>query len=410
MTLVKRILKSCSSVLERLPTRDRQGLPWLGVWLARVTLMLVVLGLAMRLSCMTARRDASEARIVGSELATLAVAVLLAIAVGRIGAGRIISKSRVVVATAAVLYLSLSIGGALLWPMVRPWNLARMWQDFGVPGVQPSEILRVSLVLWLAKLYARRGLGRDCLGLAIGLCAAAFVSREEGLSAVTVTIAIQPSVMLFLAGRSWGRMVAAIVLPTLTLAVVLAVGADYQTSRLISFLSGYDPHTVNAFRPKQAKIAMGSGGVWGRGLGESRQKLGYLPGADSDFIGAILCEELGLLGFAAVLLSFLFIGACGLAIGVRQTLPENRLAAYGCTFVIVWPAILHLATCTGLAPVMEARLPFFSRGGTTLLTCLASVSVLLSLAKNTSGQATPLGSASALNPDGTGHRVPWGQR
>jgi cell division protein FtsW len=156
----------------------------------------------------------------------------------------------------------------------------------------------------------------------------------------------------------------------------------YRRARIFSFLDPWhDPHGAG-FQSVQAMIALGSGGIFGVGLGESVQKIYYLPESSTDMIFAIIGEELGLLGAAAVLAAFAVFGYAGFNIAVRCSDPFGKRLAAGLTALVCGQAAVNVSAVMGLAPLTGVPLPFVSYGGSSLVVGLACVGILLNIAVN----------------------------
>ena len=274
--------------------------------------------------------------------------------------------------------------------VAEPVNGARRWFGFGSFGLQPSELAKLALVLWLALYLSRRQAPRTLGQLArpIGLVVLAmmtliFIEPDLGttLSLFAIVLAL-----LLVSGT-----------PLRLLALVTTTGAGivfaaiwltpYRRERFFSFLDPWaDPEGVG-FQSVQALVAVGSGGWFGRGIGESVQKVHYLPEATTDMIFAVIAEELGLVGsFMTVSLYSVFAWA-GFTIALRCRDPFGKRLAVGFTALVVSQATLNLAAVLGLAPLTGVPLPFISFGGSHLITALAAVGVVLNIARRDAREA-----------------------
>jgi cell division protein FtsW len=173
-------------------------------------------------------------------------------------------------------------------------------------------------------------------------------------------------------------------LAVLPVALYVVVQARYRLDRIFGFLHPEsDPLGVN-FQLQQSFIAFGSGGLWGLGLGESRQKMFYLPEAHTDFIFSVVGEELGLAGALLVLGLFALVGARGFRIAARHPDPFASLLAFGVTLTLVMQGLVNVGVVLGCLPTKGLALPFVSYGGSAMVAALAEVGVLLSLAREVS--------------------------
>lgn len=263
-------------------------------------------------------------------------------------------------------------------------NGARRWLAFGPVQLQPSEIAKLALILWLATAIARdpKRLARP-KGLVpfVGLTGlfALLIVIEPDLG-TTGTLVVTAFAMLFVAGappRKLGMIGGAMI----GLAVLSILASPYQRARVLTFLNPWADPTGAGFQTVQAEIAIGSGGLFGRGLGNSIQKNFYLPEAHTDMIGAIIGEELGLLGVLALLAAFIVVGISGYRIALRARDVHQRLLATGITTLICVQAGVNVAQVFGLLPVTGVPLPFVSAGGTSLVVFLAGVGILVNISR-----------------------------
>ena len=266
-----------------------------------------------------------------------------------------------------------------------PVNGARRWLSLGPASLQPSELAKLALVLWLAAYLARRPAPQSLgellrpIGLVVGT-AFALVIVEPDLG-TAIAIAIMASAVLLVAGTRLPTLAAAGVLGFVLVAAAIWLEPS-RRERVLSFLDPWQDPEGAGFQSVQAMIALGSGGFLGNGLGESVQKVYYLPEASTDMIFAIVGEELGLLGAFAVIVAFVVFGYAGfnIALGCRD--PFGKLLAAGITALVCGQAAINLAAALGIAPLTGIPLPFVSYGGSSLVVLLAGVGVLLNIAVN----------------------------
>ena len=264
-----------------------------------------------------------------------------------------------------------------------PVNGARRWLSLGPASLQPSELAKLALVLWLAAYLARRPAPQSLgellrpIGLVVGT-AFALVIVEPDLG-TAIAIAIMASAVLLVAGTRLPTLAAAGTLGFFLVAAAIWL-EPYRRERVLSFLDPWQDPEGAGFQSVQAMIALGSGGFFGNGLGESVQKVYYLPEASTDMIFAIVGEELGLLGAFAVIVAFVVFGYAGfnIALGCRD--PFGKLLAAGVTALVCGQAAVNVSAVMGLAPLTGIPLPFVSYGGSSLVVGLASVGILLNIA------------------------------
>ncbi len=261
-------------------------------------------------------------------------------------------------------------------------NGARRWIDVGV-RFQPSELAKLVMVIWAAALAAKKGERIRSLrwGLAafavVYLSVAFLIVLQPDLSSAAL-IGLLCGVVLFAAGARIGHFI---------LMGILAVPlfwewirtASYRLARLVSFLNaGSDPEGAG-YQLRQALIAVGSGGLFGVGYGESAQKYYFLPEPHNDFAFAIIAEEWGWIGSAAIAVAIAVFGYFGLRIARRAPDPFGFLLAVGLTALVVASALIHMCVCVGLLPTTGVTLPFISYGGSSLVVSLAAVGILLNI-------------------------------
>jgi len=260
---------------------------------------------------------------------------------------------------------------------------ARRWIQIGSFGFQPSELAKFAVVLLLAvKLTQnRKEVGKFFTGFLpnfiIGCLFAGLVLLERDLG-VPVVIMGAMYVMLFAAGTPIPYLASSLV-PVGAAVVGLIVYAPHRISRLIAFVNPWDHRDDASFQLVQSLSAFAQGGVWGRGAGAGEQKLYYLPAAHTDFIFAVVGEELGFIGtFAVVLLFAAFLwGAFRISMNARDLF--GSLLATGIAGVILVQAVFIMAVTLGLLPTKGLPLPFISYGGTALIVFLGMVGVLVNI-------------------------------
>ena len=261
-------------------------------------------------------------------------------------------------------------------------NGARRWMRFGPFGLQPSEIAKLTLAIFLAATIARQGervrtFKRGFLPVvAIASLTMLLVLLEKDLG-TTILLGSLTLIMLFSAGTRLSYVVAAVMLAA-PLVWQQIIGVDYRRGRLEEFLSG------DGYQVHQALIAIGSGGPWGRGLGHGRQKLGFLPENHTDFILATVGEELGFVGIAVVLGLIALLVWRGLEIARKANDRFGTYLATGLSAMFGLQAVINMAVVLELIPAKGITLPFLSYGGSSLLASMASVGILLSISRRPS--------------------------
>jgi cell division protein FtsW len=263
-------------------------------------------------------------------------------------------------------------------------NGAQRWLGVGPVQFQPAELLKISLVLYAAGLIADRprrvrtfkGLVNPLLVVVGGACALVALQPDLGTALV---IAFTMGALLVVAGVPL-RYLAAIGAGAAVLILAYSAIEPYRMARLTAFIDPWADATGTGFQSVQGEIAIGSGGLLGLGPGQSVQKVFYLPEAHTDFILAVLGEELGFMGIAALLSLYGMIAFAGLRAARRAPNVYAKLVAAGLTSLLVCQAILNVFTVLGIAPLTGVPLPLISYGSTNLIVVLASMGLLLNIA------------------------------
>ena len=259
------------------------------------------------------------------------------------------------------------------------------WLVIGPASFQPTELLKFSLILYLASSLAKKGEGvRTFLDgvlpylIVLGVLAAVVVNQPD-LGMVLVLGAVTLA-MLFFAGARLRHLVG-VALGCAPLVFLAVRFAPYRMARLLSFLNPFAHSETSGYQTIQSLIAVGAGGLFGRGLGASRAKLFYLPQSHNDFIAAVVAEELGFVGMLAMLGLLGFLVWRAFVIAERAPDRLGRLLALGIGFTFGFQTLVNLGVVVGLVPVTGLTLPFLSNGGSSLIVTLAMVGVLLSVSR-----------------------------
>ena len=273
-------------------------------------------------------------------------------------------------------------------------NGSSRWISMGPVSLQPSELAKLSLLVWVAHLLARahrRGRLADPHGallpaMAVTGLVAGLVLVEPDLG-TTVVLASIVGVLLWVSGIPLRWMVglgAAGFMGTL----ILGLAAGYRRARLLSFLDPWaDPQNAG-YQIVQSLVGLGTGGLTGVGLGAGRSKWGFLPNAHTDFIYAIVGEELGFLGAVAVLALFVALAVLGIRAAARAPDRVGMLLAAGVTAWILVQAFINIGAVIGVLPITGVPLPFVSFGGTALVVTMAATGILVNVARQ--GRPAPV--------------------
>jgi cell division protein FtsW len=268
---------------------------------------------------------------------------------------------------------------------------SRRWFDLGLVSVQPSEVAKVTLIVWGSHLLASRRAdraGRSKAGykevllplVPAGLLVCLLIVLEPNLS-TTIAVGIVLVALLWFGGLPV-RLFVTIAVSGVVAAAVLALTAGYRSDRMRGFFNpGNDPQGIG-YQARQALFSLADGGIWGRGLGQSRAKWSYLPNAHNDFIFAIIGEELGFLGCALVLGLFALFVYTGLRIASRSADPFLRLLTATATTWITGQAFINIGYVVGLLPVTGLQLPLVSAGGSSLAITLLMFGLIANAARH----------------------------
>lgn len=349
--------------------------------LVLVTAALVLFGLVMVYSASSgpaALGNANPLGFVERQAIYALVGVALLIVVSRVELERIRALAPTLVVTALVLCLAVLAVGPRI-------NGARRWIAVGPLVFQPSELAKLAVVIWTAAYLSRHRPPSTLKELArpIGLLVLLFgllVLVEPDLG-TALTILLVVGAILLVSGTRLPLLASAYGL-VFGLAAIAAWSSPYRRDRLLTFLDPWKDPTGAGLQNVQALISLGSGGVFGRGLGSGIEPLGYLPEAHTDMMFAVVGEELGLIGVTLVLMAFCALAYAGIRLAIACHDPFAKRLAAGITALVCGQAAINMAAALGLAPLTGIPLPFVSYGGSSLVMMLAGVGVLLNIARN----------------------------
>ena len=285
----------------------------------------------------------------------------------------------------ALLLLAIGLLLAVVGGLGHAAGGAARWIALGPIHIQPAEVAKIALIVWLAdSLAAKSGRMRSfSVGflphvlIASFLVALCMAQPDFGSSVILMLLTF---VLLFAAGAKIGYMLtgAAIVLPV---AFWLVKSSDYRWQRIIAFTDPLKYRMTGGYQIVESWVSFGAGGLTGVGLGDSRQKLLYLPEAHTDFIAAIVAEELGFLGFGALVLAFVVVVSRGVRAALRARDDFGVYLGVGLSMFIGIQAITNLAVVLGLLPTKGLTLPFLSSGGSSLLVNCCAAGILLNVSR-----------------------------
>ena len=313
---------------------------------------------------------------------------LLYLAVGLVLAGWVLSVDLRQIRRWAkpFMILLLVLLAAVLVPGVgRLVSGARRWFRIGGFSFQPSELAQLAVILYFADVLTRkRGLLRDffqgVLPALMVLAATLVLILAEPDLGTTVAIAVVAVAMLFLAEVEW-KILFPMFLSAVPIVVVLILMKPYRMRRVLAYLNPWADPEGSGFQLIQSLVALGSGGWLGQGLGESRQKLFYLPAAHTDFIFSVIGEELGFIGATGVLILIGLLCWYGIRLAASASDSFGFLTGMGIVLLIALETLVHVGVATGAIPTKGLPLPFISYGGSALIVNLVSIAVLLNVAR-----------------------------
>lgn len=261
-------------------------------------------------------------------------------------------------------------------------NGARRWLRLGF-NLQPVEIAKIAFIIYMAHSLAKKQkkIREFASGIApymivVGIILTLLLLQPDFGSAMTlVAVAIA---MLFVAGMRYSYIgySLAIIPP---IAAIFIMSSAYRMKRLTAFLDPWEDPTGKGLQIIQSWIAIGSGGFFGKGLGEGRQKLFYLPEAHTDFILSVIGEELGFIGFTLVVFCVYLLFRRGMNTALNAPDDFGRYLAFGITFLLAFEAVFNMCVVLGLVPTKGLALPFISYGGSSLVCTLAGIGILLNI-------------------------------
>jgi cell division protein FtsW len=262
-------------------------------------------------------------------------------------------------------------------------NGARRWISFGPAAFQPSELAKIALAVWVSAYLARKRAPRTLKELmrpigTVAAVACGLILVEPDLGTAIAIVCMLASILVV--SGAPGRMLATATSIALGAGLFLIWLEPYRRARVFAFLNPWGDSQGAGFQVVQAMIGLGSGGIFGVGLGQGVQKIFYLPEAHTDMIFAIVGEELGLVGSLCVMAAYATFAYAGFKIALACRDPFGKRLATGLTVLVCAQAAINLAAVMSLAPLTGIPLPFVSYGGSSLVVLLGSVGVLLNIA------------------------------
>ncbi len=352
-----------------------------------VTFVLVVFGLIMMFSASYANAwymFGDSYHYIKSQLPIAILGLVVMLVISRI-------NYHVLHKFAWILYI-VSIALLVVTLFMPPLNNSKRWIILpGVPNFQPSELAKFAIIALFSHIASiknekmkefKYGFLQPIILMGV---IAAIMLQQPHLSG-TILIVMVGSVLMLIAGTRfrWFALVGAIAAPLGVAYIYFSEKLEYAMSRINMWIDPFQDRTGDGHQIIQSLLAIGSGGIMGLGLGNSRQKHLYVPEPQNDFIFSIICEELGFVGALFIIILFLVFIFRGFAVAMKAPDKFGALLAIGITCQIGIQAMLNIAVVSGTVPNTGISLPFFSQGGTSLAILLAEVGVLLSVSRYSS--------------------------
>jgi cell division protein FtsW len=352
-------------------------------WIMLTVAALVTVGIVMVFNTsyfFAGERFADPLHVFRKHLVSVALGLLACVGASRLRSSTYERYAYWILGAVVVLLVAVLIPGVGL---VR--GGARRWIGVGALNLQPSELAKIAAVLYLARSMVRKGprLTTFSLGvlphfIVVGFMAALVVVEPDFGTAALLGVTL--FAMLFAGGVRW-RDLAIPILPIVPAAMYAIYSSPYRLRRVMVFLDPWEHPRDAGFQLVQSFLAFGSGGLWGAGLGESKQKMFYRPEAHTDFIFSVIGEELGLIGALVIVGLFAVLAIRGLRVALQHPTTFGQLVAFGITTVVVLQAGINMAVVLGLLPTKGLALPFISYGGSAMIGAMTAIGVLLALSR-----------------------------
>lgn len=284
-----------------------------------------------------------------------------------------------VMALPSTIFVAALMLFSLFSPLAETAGGATRWLDLGFVRFQPSELIKVCLPLCCAYMFSRpqqNALVTKTLLITGYFVTILMLQPDFGTSSLLLGYTFAG---LFLAGVSW-RILLVLTSSGLTFAVLAIATSEYRMRRVLSFLDPWSQPDTNGFQIIQSYLGINAGGILGLGIGESKQKLLFLPAPHTDFILSVVGEEMGLLGIITLILLFFSLFFCGIETARRCRDSFDKHLGIGVTLIITLQAIFNIAVVLGMLPTKGISLPFISSGATALVVFAALVGLLINLA------------------------------
>jgi len=343
-----------------------------------VLLAIVALIVTLGLFTLYSATDESPTRMT-AQLVNLSVALAAMWIVAQVPTQTLLRSAVPVYLVGVALLVAVAVGGDIV-------NGARRWLHVGVTRIQPSEMMKIAMPLMLAWYFHRRaatlGLGDYLIAAVLLAIPTILIIRQPDLGTALLVLATGCYV-IFLAGLSWRIILGIVVACAASLPLIWTMMLHgYQKRRILTLLDPSQDPLGAGYHTIQATIAVGSGGLDGKGwLNGTQTHLEFIPERHTDFIFAVFAEEFGLIGTGLLLVVYIALIARGLFIAANAPTPFSRLLAGGITLIFFTYAFVNMGMVSGILPVVGVPLPFVSYGGTALVTLFLGIGILMSVAR-----------------------------
>ena len=308
------------------------------------------------------------------------VGLILMIIISKIPYTYYLKKSNMILLACFILLILVLIPGI---GSVR--NGSRSWFGIGGLGVQPSEFMKLALIIFTSKYIYNNPKDMKSVKMGafpiLGITMLAFflIMLQPDFGTGTILV-ITIVAMLFLSGVDFSFFIKLGLIGMVGVVIIILI-APYRINRIVAFLNPWSDPLGTGFQSIQSLFAIGPGGLFGLGFGNSIQKHFYLPEPQTDFIFSIISEELGILGIISVSILFLIIIYRSIHISVKAPCNFSKFLSFGIVFQLAFQTLLNLAVVVGLIPVTGVTLPFFSYGGSSLIISMASMGIVLNISR-----------------------------
>ncbi|HEY8421325.1 MAG TPA: putative lipid II flippase FtsW [Thermoclostridium sp.] len=353
-------------------------------WIFVTVLLLLALGVSMVYSASSyyaSRKFGNKEYYLIRQLIWASVGIVAMLVVSRLDYRRLAQFSPILMLVSIILLVLVRIPG-----IGSKVNGAWRWFNFGFASFQPSEMAKLSIILFFSFSLSKKN---DILQyfwkglvpylLVVGIVDALLMIQPHFSATILVTgVAV---IILFAAGaRIWHFILLAI--PVIPLGIYFVLTEEYRLERLLTFLDPFEDPTDTGYQIVNSLYAIGSGGIFGKGIGQSVQKHLYIPEPHTDFIFSVAAEELGFIGATTILLLFLVLIWRGIRVAMHAPDTLGSLIAVGMTSLISLQVIVNVAVVTSSMPVTGMPLPFFTYGGSSLAFLLVGIGILLNISRS----------------------------